>query len=82
MMLKQRFDEGRTNYTDIGKDFMYTEFFGDGFDDITKQMGLNEDSKKDCKGVIHDGRGLQIPIYNVFPQWIYTNDGQLFMTLV
>jgi len=83
MVLKQRFQDGRTNYTDIGDDFMYTEFFGDGFNDLCKRAGLNEQSKKDCIGFIHyamDKR--QIPIYKDFPQWIYYNDGQLFMTLV
>ena len=82
MVLKQRFQSGRTNYTDIGDDFMYTQFFGDGFGDIAKRAEMNEQDLKDCIGFIHYATyKKQIPIYKDFPQWIYSNDGKLFSTL-
>ena len=82
MVLKIKYGDGRTNYTVIGNDFMYTEFFGDGFENLCKGMGLNEQSKKDCMGIIHDGKGLQVPIYKQFPTQICSNDGQTFATLL
>jgi len=82
MILKQRFQDGRTNYTDIGDDFMYTQFFADGFSALAKSGEMNEQSLKDCMGIIHYGVDKkQIPIYKDFPQWIYSNDGRLFMNL-
>jgi len=42
MVLKQRFQDGRTNYTDIGDDFMYTQFFGEGFSKLAERENMNE----------------------------------------
>lgn len=83
MVLKQNFQTGRTNYTDIGNDWMYTEFFGDGFSDIAKRLGLNDQSIKDCKGFIDFNNDKNhIPIYKDFEQSVYSDDGKLFLTLV
>lgn len=82
MILKQRFGDGRTNYIDIGDDFMYTQFMGDGFKDLVESEGMGEDAQKDCLGFIHNTMDKkQIPIYKDFPQWIYSNDGKLFLNL-
>jgi len=82
MVLKQRFQDGRTNYTDIGDDFMYTQFMGDGFKDLAEREGMGEDAQKDCLGFIHSTMDKKaIPIYKNFQQWVYSNNGKLFMTL-
>ena len=38
--------------------------------------------EKDCVGLIQYGDRKTQPIYKDFPQWIYTDEGKLFMTLI
>lgn len=81
MVLKQRFADGRTNYIDIGSDWTYIQPIAEehaGYCDIDK---MNEKERGDCAGFICYER-KHIPIFKDFPQWIYSNDGQLFLTLV
>lgn len=81
MVLKQRFAEGRTNYKDIGNDWMYIQNAAQHeFNNILKDHFVNEANGKDCIGFICWGKEIE-PIYKDFPQWIYSSDGQLFMTL-
>ncbi len=81
MVLKQRFAEGRTNYKDIGEDFMYVQKHSGEFDKLLHQHIDTEPYRNACLGFITWGKDAE-PIYEDFPQWIYSNDGQLFMTLV
>ncbi len=82
MILKQRFADGRTNFKDIGNDFMIVT--------RASQEDFNHYAKKHCPpGHAEDEKlisfvlfGKEVePIYDDFPQWIYSNDGQLFLTL-
>jgi hypothetical protein len=82
MVLKQRFADGRTNYIDLGNDFTYIQPVAEEFDAYSVIDKMSEVEKEDCKGFICYGEQKHEPIYKDFPQWIYSNDGQLFMTLV
>ena len=84
MVLKQRFSEGRTNYIDIGNNFMYIQKSCSTYSEYVGEHFTKSDDAKDCVGWIMygDGHRETEPIYKDFPQWIYSNDGQLFMTLV
>jgi len=82
MVLKQRFSEGNTNYADLGSSFVYIQVSNPDFERLL-QTHLNTDAfRKDCIGFIMYGDNRTEPIYKDFPQWIYSSDGQLFMTLV
>ena len=81
MILKQRFADGRTNYIDIGNDFTFIQPMAEEFDRYADLDKMNEEEKKSCAGFICYQRE-HAPIFKDFPQWVYSNDGQLFMTLV
>lgn len=82
MILKQRFADGRTNYKDIGNDFMFIQPMADDFEMWAKDHFTDKEQKmkEDCIGFICYSKTSE-PIFKDFPQWIYSNDGQLFMTL-
>lgn len=82
MVLKQRFAEGRTNYIDIGSKWTYTQKFSKHFETHIEEYFTNVKNAKDCIGLIEYGEKEIEPIYEGFPQWIYSDDGKLFMTLV
>ena len=81
MLLKQRFAEGRTNVIDIGDDFMLIQQNAEDFEMRLQEHFKENELQKDCIAFVCYGKKEE-PIYKDFPQWIYTNDGQLFMTLV
>jgi len=81
MILKQRFSDGRTAYTDIGDQWLYIQKSADEFKDLAQHYIRSPELEKDCIGLIEYGEGKTEPIYADFPQWIYSNDGKLFMTL-
>lgn len=81
MVLKQRFADGRTNYIDIGNDFLYIQRNSPDFETLA-QAELNTDAyRKACIGFVCYDKKSE-PIYEDFQQWVYSNDGQLFLTLV
>jgi len=81
MILKQRFADGRTAYTDIGNQWLYIQQIASEFKDLAKEYFRSPELEKDCIGLIQYGDRKTEPIYKDFPQWIYSNDGQLFMNL-
>ena len=81
MILKQRFAEGNTNYIDLGDTFVYRKRGSEDFETLL-QRHLNTDAyRRDCIGFVLFGDKHVEPIYRDFPQWVYSNDGKLFMTL-
>jgi len=82
MILKQRFADGRTAYTDIGEQWLYIQQHAEEFKDAYVHHFAGAVTDKDCIGLIQYGNQKTEPIYKNFPQWIYSNDGQLFMTIV
>lgn len=82
MVLKQRFEHGRTAYTDIGDNFLYIQQNAEEFKDAcAHHFEGRTEFEKDCIGLIQYGERKTEPIYKDFPQWVYSNDGQLFITL-
>lgn len=81
MVLKQRFADGRTNYVDIGRDWTHIQQGAEEYEKYCEIDRMNEKLKSTCKGFICYER-THIPIFRDFPQWVYSNDGQLFLTLV
>jgi len=81
MILKQRFADGRTAYTDIGDQWLYIQKPAGEFKDLVKDFTRSPELEKDCIGLIEYGERKMEPIYIDFPQWVYSNHGQLFMTL-
>jgi len=81
MILKQRFSDGRTAYTDIGDQWMYIQKSADEFKELAQDYIRSTELEKDCIGLIEYGERKIEPIYTDFPQWVYSNDGQLFLTL-
>jgi hypothetical protein len=81
MVLKQRFADGRTAYTNIGEQWLYIQQNAKDFGDIRAHHFEGAIEEKDCIGLIQYGDRKTEPIYKDFPQWIYSNEGQLFMTL-
>lgn len=80
MILKQRFADGRTNYIDLGDSFTYIQPIAEEFNRYADVHKLNAKEREDCAGFVCNGQN-EVPIFNDFPQWIYSNDGQLFMKL-
>jgi hypothetical protein len=78
MVLKQRFAEGKTQFIDIGENFVIITPANENWNDVIKR-------DKDVHSVIeftgHNGKSQFEPLYTDFYQWIYSNDGQLFLTL-
>lgn len=86
MVLKQRFADGRTNFTDIGNDFQIETPASPEWGCALKN--LDKDFKTDVVAVLTyninqatSDHVMQELIYKDFQQWIYSNDGQLFLTL-
>jgi hypothetical protein len=82
MILKQRFADGRTAYADIGNQWLYIQKAAAEFEELSKEFIRSPELEKDCIGLIQYGERQIEPIYADFPQWILSNDGQLFMTIV
>ena len=82
MILKQRFEDGKTAFTDIGDQWLYIQRAAPEFKDIASDYFKNEDLEKDCLGLIRYGDRKTEPVYKDFPQWVISNEGKLFMTLV
>jgi hypothetical protein len=80
MILKQRFAEGRTNYIDIGSDWLYIQRDADVFKKEIDEHFINPQNAAGCIGLIRFNQRVE-PIYKDFSQWIYSNDGQIFMNL-
>jgi len=81
MVLKQRFADGRTAYTNIGEQFLYIQQNAVEFKDACAHYFEGRNFETDCIGLIQYGERKTEPIYKDFPQWVYSNDGQLFLTL-
>jgi len=81
MVLKQRFADGRTAYTNIGEQWLYIQQNAKEFQDTAAHYFEGSGAEKDCIGLIQYGNRQTEPIYKDFPQWVYSNDGQLFLTL-
>ncbi len=81
MVLKQRFADGRTAYTDIGEQWLYIQPAATEFKGLAYEYLRSPEPEKDCIGLIQYGKRQLEPIFKDFPQWIYSNDGQLFLTL-
>lgn len=82
MVLKQRFEQGRTQFIDIGNDWMLIQQNAVDFEMIKKEHFTGSDNLgNDVHAFILYGDRKQEPLYRDFPQWVYTNDGQLFLTL-
>lgn len=81
MVLKQRFTDGRTNYIDIGDQWMLIQSNAADFEERMKEYFKDAAPlKEDCIAFVSWDKNEE-PIYKCYPQWIYSNDGQLFMTL-
>lgn len=80
MVLKIRYASGRTNYKDIGSDFQFVQRHSDDFDKFFEGEFQDKKMGEGCDGFIVFEKDIE-PIYNIFPAWIYSNDGQLFMNL-
>lgn len=80
MVLKQRFADGRTNYKYIGDDWMLIQQNESNFEMILGRNIPNDEMRKDCIAFVCYEKNEE-PIFKDFPQWIYSNDGQLFMSL-
>lgn len=76
MVLKQRLQDGKTQFIDIGDNFLVITPY-------SKEW--NPTQSKDIHSVIsycdYEGKLQHEPLYKDFFQWIYSNDGQLFLTL-
>ena len=81
MILKQRFADGRTAYTDIGDQFLHIQPNATEFKELAADYLRSPEIEKDCIGLIQHGERQIEPLYKDFPQWIYSNDGKFFMTL-
>jgi hypothetical protein len=83
MILKQRFANGRTQFIDIGSDFLVLTRANENWDmELTNYFGKeNAPLSKDVHALIQYSERKTEPLYIGFPQWIYSNDGQLFQTL-
>lgn len=81
MILKQRFADDKTAYTDIGGQWVYIQQSATEFKEIAAEYFRNSELEKDCIGFIRHRDRETEPIYKDFSQWIHSNDGQLFMTL-
>lgn len=82
MVLKIRYQDGRTNYKDIGSEFQYVQKHSVDFDKFFKEeFKMDAKMGEGCEGFIVHDTGAD-PIFNTFPALIYSNDGKLFMTLV
>lgn len=81
MILKQRFADGRTAYTDIGDQFLYIQQAATEFKELAAEFIRSPEMEKECTGLIQHGKRQIEPIYVDFPQWIHSNNGQLFMDL-
>jgi len=87
MVLKQRFADGRTHFIDIGGNFQIETPVSPEWDKTWQGHAMT--FKTDVVAVITysvnvngEDKIMHEPIYKDFPQWIYSNDGQLFKTLV
>lgn len=87
MILKQRFTDGRTNYTEIGSDFQIETPASPEWDATMQSMGTAQ-YKTDVIAVltfsVSEGTEDKLkhePIYKDFRQWLYTDAGKLFLTL-
>lgn len=86
MVLKQRFANGRTNYTEIGNSFQVETPASEGWSDTLNKR--NELCKTDVVAILSynintgtEDKTVHEPIYKDFRQWLYSNSGQLFLTL-
>lgn len=83
MILKQRFAEGKTQFIDIGSNFLIVTKASAEYDSVSDRH-FNGDKvwRKDVYAFIEYGEKGDIePLFDDFLQWIYSNDGQLFLTL-
>ena len=85
MILKQRFAEGRTHFIDIGNNFQIETPASPEWDKTWQGYST---FKTDVVAVVSysvntqgEDRIMHEPIYKDFSQWIYSNNGQLFLTL-
>jgi len=83
MVLKQRFSDGRTQFIDIGDDWMLIQQNAADFEmQKTAHFGdLAATHGKDVHAFICYGDRKTEPLYKGYPQWIYSNDGRLFMNV-
>lgn len=81
MILKQRFADGRTAYTDIGNQWLYIQQPSNSFKELMAGYFKSGELGVDCIGFIEYGDRRVEPIFKTFPQWIYSNEGSLFMNL-
>lgn len=76
MILKQRLRDGFTQFIDIGGNFTIS---------TPANNEWNPNESKDVHGIVsycdNNGKLQHEPLYIDFPQWLYSNDGQLFITL-
>lgn len=76
MILKQRLRDGFTQFINIGNNFTIL---------TPANKDWNPAESKDVHSIItysdYKGTMQHEPLYIDFPQWIYSNDGQLFLTL-
>ena len=80
MVLKQRFADGKTHYIYIGNSWLYIQPASPLWPDEIESYF--KDAKSDgCVGFIQYEKETE-PIFDCYPQWIYSDDGKLFMTLV
>lgn len=76
MILKQRLGDGQTHFIDIGNSFSIITKAYKEWDNNTYKDAHSLISYMDDKGVLRHE-----PLYKDFIQWIYSNDGQLFLNL-
>lgn len=79
MVLKQRFADGRTQFIDIGNNFV---IITPAHENWNMQKVMNKEDVHSIIEYVDYNSHLQVePLYKDFLQWIYSNDGQLFLTL-
>lgn len=80
MVLKQRFADGRTNYIDIGEQWLLVQSNAEDFEIILKRHFKEVPITENCIAFICYGKHEE-PIFKYYHQWIYSSDGKLFMNL-
>jgi len=79
MVLKQRFSDGKTQFIDIGNDFLLLQPHSEEW--VHNDIAMSKDANAVIMYRDSSGNHMEEWLYKDFPQWIYSNDGQLFLNL-
>lgn len=79
MVLVQKFSDGKTQYIDIGNNFVIITPVSNEW--VVNEVNMSKDAHMMLSYCDYNGNCQYEPLYNDFKQWIYSNNGQLFMNL-